>query len=254
MKKDTKSGLSIKQLIAIFPILIILATLTTQHDLYNMTKSNIHKDEITVAKEETEEINQEEVDTNEERKIATTSRTQKIRTMKENDETEKEEIKQEIIKYKSLNEIKISKKMDLTKRCDISKEDFKKLIGNVKQDKSKFFYKNSDTIYDLCQKYELNEIFFCGLIAGESGWNISTQHRKKNNYISMMSNGRMISYSSCEEGLEAAAKLLHNKYLTKGGAYYSGKTLKDVKKMFCPDVYDWTDLIYSCMEQIKNSI
>ena len=95
MKKDTKSGLSIKQLIAIFPILIILATLTTQHDLYNMTKLNIHKDEITVAKEETEEINQEEVDTNEERKIATTSRTQKARTMNENSETEKEEIKQE---------------------------------------------------------------------------------------------------------------------------------------------------------------
>lgn len=254
MKNDTKSGLSIKQLTAIFPILVILATLTTQHDLYNITKSNVPQEEVIVAKEETEEINQEEVDTNEEKRIATTSRTQKARTMNENNEAEKEETETKTIEYKSLNQIKISKKMDLTKRCDISKEDFKKLIGNVKQDKSKFFYNNSDVIYDLCQKYELNEIFFCGLIAGESGWNISTQHRKKHNYISMMSNGRMITYSSCEEGLEAAAKLLHNKYLTKGGAYYSGKTLKDVKKMFCPDVHDWTDLIYSCMEQIKNSI
>lgn len=62
----------------------------------------------------------------------------------------------------------ISKEMDLTKRCGISKEEFKEVMKQLKVDASGFFYENSDTIYDLCEKYELNEVFFCGLIAAES--------------------------------------------------------------------------------------
>lgn len=153
------------------------------------------------------------------------------------------------VTYKKIEEITISKKMDLTKRCGISKEDFKKLIKSVKRDTTKFFYKNSDLIYDLCEKYQINEIFFCGLIAAESGWNIVESHRVKCNYISMMSNGTLIRYSSTKSGLEAAAKLLHKKYLTPGGVYYNGKTLKGVQKMFCSDS-DWVDLVYDCMKQI----
>ena len=67
-----------------------------------------------------------------------------------------------------INEISISKDMDLTKRCGISKEEFKEIMKHLKGDTSGFFYENSDTIYDLCQRYELNEVFFCGLIAAES--------------------------------------------------------------------------------------
>lgn len=160
---------------------------------------------------------------------------------------EKAEIQE--VAYKKIEEITISKNMDLTKRCGISKEDFKKLMKSLKKDTTKFFYKNSDLIYDLCEKYEINEIFFCGLIAAESGWNIVESHRVKCNYISMMSNGKLIKYSSTKSGLEAAAKLLHKKYLTPSGEYYNGKTLKGVQKMFCPDS-DWVDLVYDCMKQI----
>lgn len=156
----------------------------------------------------------------------------------------------EEIEYKSIDEIEISIDMDLTERCGISKEDFKVLIEGVKADKSKFFYDNSDIIYDLCEKYSINEIFFCGLIAGESGWNIASNHRAKNNYISMMSGGTLIYYPSVEEGLEAATALLHDKYLTPGGAFYSGKTLYCVQKRFCPNSSTWVGLIYGCMSQI----
>ena len=45
---------------------------------------------------------------------------------------------------KSIKEITISKDMDLTQRCGVSKEDFKKLMKNLKNDTSGFFYKNSD--------------------------------------------------------------------------------------------------------------
>lgn len=153
------------------------------------------------------------------------------------------------VTYKKIEEVTISKNMDLTKRTGISKEDFKKLIKSLKKDTTKFFYKNSDLIYDLCKKYEINEIFFCGLIAAESGWNIVESHKVKCNYISMMSNGKLIKYSSTKSGLEAAAKLLHKKYLTPSGEYYNGKTLRGVQKMFCPDS-DWVNLVYDCMKQI----
>ena len=146
--------------------------------------------------------------------------------------------------------LEIAKDMDLTLRCGLTKEEFKKLIKNLTCDKTKFFYDNSDTIYELCEKYELNEIFFCGLIAAESGWSISSRHREKCNYISMMSKGKLIRYASEEEGLEAAAKLLHNKYLTEGAIYYRGKTLEDVRKGFCPKIKKWTNLVYEQMEQI----
>ena len=256
MKKDNKSVLSMKQIIIVLPILIMLTTLMQHLSLRDKNISlNAKEEEKTITQEENT-IQELEIAENYERKIATTSRSQETRILNnenveqhEQQEEKVEEKIEEAIQYKSIDEIKISKKMDLTKRCGISQEDFKILIGNVKQDTSKFFYDNSDYIYNLCEEYELNEIFFCGLIAGESGWSIGKEHRKKCNYISMMSNGKMIKYNSCEEGLTAAAKLLHNKYLTKGGDYYLGKTLSSVKVNFCP-VSGWVDLVYGCMEQI----
>ena len=177
-----------------------------------------------------------------EREIKTTTRSAEERIIEE------QEI--EDTKYITIEEIKISKDMDLTKRCGISKEDFKTLMTNLKSDTSGFFEENSDIIYDLCEKYEINEIFFCGLIAAESGWKISSNHRNANNYISMMSNGKLIRYSTEEEGLEAAAKLLHNKYLTEVGSCYYGKTLSAVQKRFCPNSSTWVNLVYSCMNVI----
>ena len=142
--------------------------------------------------------------------------------------------------------------MDLTVRTGLSKEDFKTLVANTKQDSTKFFYNNSDTIYDLCEKYEINEIFFCGLMAGESGWNIASNHRSTHNYISLMANGKLLRFSTVEEGLEKAASTLHNKYLSTSGRFYAGKTLDGVKKRFCPASSTWTNLIYKCMSQMVN--
>lgn len=236
MKNNSKSGLKIKQIIAMLPILIVLST---NLQLFIFSENNNNKT-VEIDTEEKVEISEMTMTDNNERKIETTSRS-------EIERTPKEEKKESNI---SIEEITISKNMDLTKRCGISKEDFKTLMKNLKVDKSGFFYRNSDTIYDLCEKYQLNEIFFCGLIGAESGWNISSSHRNKCNYISMMSKGKLIKYSSEEEGLEAAAKLLHNKYLTEGGSYYRGKTLSSVQKIFCPNSSTWVNLVYGCMKQV----
>ena len=177
------------------------------------------------------------------RQTTTTSRSEVNR--KENKEKIEEE--QNYIKPK---DVTISKNMDLTKRTGLSKEDFKEVIKNLKQDKSKFFYNNADTIYNLCEKYQINEFFFCGLISAESGWNIASNHRSTHNYISLMSKGKLIKYSSTQEGLEVAAKKLHQNYLTPGGKFYGGKTIAGVQKRFCPASTTWDDLVYSGMKYI----
>lgn len=169
------------------------------------------------------------------------------------DRKENKQEEQKTKKYKEIKDVKISKNMDLTVRTGLSKQDFKKVVKNLKQDTSKFFYNNADTIYDLCEKYQINEIFFCGLISAESGWNIAGNHRKTHNYISLMSNGKLIHYSSVEQGLEVAAKKLHSNYLTPGGRFYGGKTLAGVKKKFCPSS-TWVDLVYGRMSQMMTAV
>ena len=254
MKDNSKSGLKIKQIIIVVFTLIFLGS---NLQLFVSTKEK----ELISKKEIKEEINLEENleenNVQEELKIAQNNYTRKATIARSSAQRGQEQARETVEQeekenYITIEEIEISKNMDLTVRCGISKEDFKVLMTNLKKDTSGFFEKNSDIIYDLCEKYELNEIFFCGLIAAESGWNISSSHRKKCNYISMMSRGKLITYSSEEEGLEAAAKLLHTKYLTPGGAYYKGKTLSSVQKIFCPNSSTWVNLVYGCMKQVLN--
>ena len=244
MKNNSKSGLRISEVLATISAFVIVSTSTQL--LFNVNKSKLEEDSEVQIEEKSDVLSQSETT----RKISTISRSGIKRnddSAEGSDSTESEEKEEE---YISIDEIKISKNMDLTLRCGVSKEDFKKLMKNLKPDTTGFFYKYSDVIYDLCEKYQLNEIFFCGLIAGESGWKISSNHRAKCNYISMMSKGKLIKYATPEEGLEAAAKLLHNKYLTKGGAYYSGKNLASIQKVFCPNSSTWVNLVYGCMKQI----
>lgn len=149
-----------------------------------------------------------------------------------------------------IEEVTISKDMDLTIRTGLSREDFITLISGVEEDKKGFFEENSGLIYDICEEYQINEIFFCGLIAGESGWHIADNHRRTYNYISLMSGGSLIKYSSVEDGLRQAAETLHDNYLTEGGRFYYGPTLSGVKTRFCPSSSTWVNLIYGNMEKI----
>ena len=237
MKNNSKSGLKMQQILAVVFTLVIMST---NIQLFVSNKN------VQLADSQNQKIEENKIETlqvaTQERETKTTTRSSEERIIEE------QEIEEP--KYITIEEIKISKDMDLTKRCGISKEDFKTLMTNLKSNTSGFFEENSDIIYDLCEKYELNEIFFCGLIAAESGWNISSSHRNANNYISMMSNGKLIRYFTEEEGLEAAAKLLHNRYLTEGGSCYYGKTLYAVQKRFCPNSSTWVGLVYSCMNII----
>ena len=264
MNQTSKSALKVKQIITIFSIFVILATslpffLNNQSESVVAKQSEPTKQTDTIVEDLQGSLPTIEVADNYKRTIEPTSRYGKERTIVNTNTTVQTENTQPItmqvaeepaVSYISIEEITISKNMDLTVRCGVSKADFKQLMKSLKVDRSGFFYKNSDIFYDLCEKYQINEIFFCGLIAAESGWNIAASHRNTHNYISMMSKGKLIKYASDKQGLEAAAKLLHNKYLTKGGSCYSGKTLAGVQKRFCPNSSTWVNLVYGCMKQV----
>lgn len=151
-----------------------------------------------------------------------------------------------------IEEVTISKDMDLTVRTGLSRDDFILLISGVEEDTSNFFEENAGLIYDICEKYSLNEIFFCGLISAESGWTIATNHRNTHNYISLMSGNGLIKFESVESGLEKAAETLHNNYLFPGGKFYYGSTLTAMKTKFCPASSNWVNLVYQRMSQILN--
>lgn len=219
-----------------------LASRTTQEPVSSRAEELSRNKETTDLniEEEAQVTNTDEIDEN---NIKATNAENKEESIS-NEENEEE------ANYISIQEVKISKNMDLTVRTGLSKQDFISLIAGVKQDTSGFFEENAEKIYDLCEQYSLNEIFFCGIISAESGWNIAQNHRKTHNYISLMSNGKLIHYSSVESGLTEAARVLHTNYLSKGGKYYYGKTLSAVKTKFCPASSTWVNLVYGRMSQI----
>ncbi len=219
-----------------------LASRTTQEPVSSRAEELSRNKETTDlnSEEKAQVTNTDEMDEN---NIKATNAENKKESIS-NEENEEE------ANYISIQEVKISKNMDLTVRTGLSKQDFISLIAGVKQDTSGFFEENAEKIYDLCEQYSLNEIFFCGIISAESGWNIAQNHRKTHNYISLMSNGKLIRYSSVESGLTEAARVLHTNYLSKGGKYYYGKTLSAVKTKFCPASSTWVNLVYGRMSQI----
>ena len=248
----------------------------------NVTARNLENERITIENSDENENNKEEAVKNNTKTNTNTEKTKKQETKKvstkvtkttkkeeKKEKTSKKEEKDTVVVKNKDNElntekeieqkteskttekikVSISRNMDLTKRTGLSKEQFKELVKHVSQDTSKFFYNNADYIYDLCEKYQINEIFFCGLISAESGWNIASNHRRTHNYISLMSGGKLIPFASVKEGLTAAAKALHNNYLTPGGRFYGGKTLAGVQKKFCPSG-SWISLVYGRMSQM----
>lgn len=215
--------------------------------------NDVNEEKIKESENKEDEKN-EDTSTSSKKSTTTTNKTTKASTTNNNASTSKTTATSQTTSTSkstaSISKVKISKDMDLTVRTGLSREDFIKLMAGVKQDTSGFFEENAGKIYDLCEQYSINEVFFCGLISAESGWNIASNHRKTHNYISLMKNGKLISYSSVDEGLEVAAKKLHDNYLTKGGKFYHGKTLSGVKTNFCPASSTWVDLVYGRMKQI----
>ena len=220
-------------MICISVLIVIIASNFSNNDEATTNQNNINEKQVTNAETTEEPV-----------------RTIKSQVSSRSGESRIEEQIQEKTPSIPIEQVTISKDMDLTVRTGLSKEDFITLISKVEQDKTNFFEENAGFIYDMCEKYSLNEIFFCGLISAECGWDISSSHRNANNFISLMSHKGLIKYPTVEEGLEKAAQTLHDNYLFPGGKFYNGATLEGMKKKFCPASKTWVNLVYKMMGQI----
>lgn len=156
---------------------------------------------------------------------------------------------EEVIQYTKIEDIQISFDMDVSKTTGLSKEDFVYLVQNMKYDKTGILAKNAEWIWECCQTYSVNEIFVLGICGIESGWCSAKQHQNTHNYSSLMKGGKLIPYSSDEEGFEAMIKLLGQKYLTPGASLYHGATITGVGQCYCNPT-TWPKKVYTCMQQV----
>ncbi len=154
--------------------------------------------------------------------------------------------------YKSLDEVKISRDMDLTQTTGLSKEDFRDLLADFKYDYAGFYKQNAGLIWELSQKYQVNEIFLCGVFALESYFGSDDRHVNAHNYGSIMNKyGELVRYASDAEGIEANFKLFANCYLSTKGKYYKGVNIDSIGDTYCPPTPEcpsWADKVYCCMQ------
>lgn len=162
-------------------------------------------------------------------------------------ETESESESEPVVQYKSLEEVEMSRDMDLTKTSGLSREDFCNLLADFKYDYAGFYERNSGLIWDLSQEYQVNEFFICGVFAEESLYGSNEAHISTHNYGSIMKNGKLVSYESDAEGIRANFELFANSYLSPDGKYYKGVTIDSIADTYCNS--SWAGRVYSCMKK-----
>ena len=68
--------------------------------------------------------------------------------------------------YSSLEEVieQMDYSMDMGKPCGLSKEDFVKLMEELPYDYTGFYSRNAEFIWEMEQEYQVNAIFYCGIV------------------------------------------------------------------------------------------
>lgn len=117
--------------------------------------------------------------------------------------------------YSSLEEVinQMDYGMEMGKPCGLSKEDFVKLMEELPYDYTGFYARNAEFIWEMEQQYQVNAIFYCGIVAQESGW--ARYDACKNNYTGYTSGTGYAAFESEEAGIEATFKLLSEEYIAK---------------------------------------
>ena len=226
-----------KKIIVMAIIAMIVPTATSSWALRTITHTTAIAVTQTVEKtsEETTEVIPEvttEV-TIEESSNATIETTVEL-TTKATTELATEETKEP-----ELVEIDIYPEMDISQTTGISEEQFVSMMEDLWCDYEGYFSRNASHIWKLCQKYEIHEIAFCGIIAQESGW--GQVECGENNYFGIIG----ADYQTEKEGLESFAFLLGEEYLDPQGDYYVNTTLSGVETYYSQP--GWCNAVYDCM-------
>lgn len=161
-------------------------------------------------------------------------------------------IKERTQTEKTIEEIvsELNSEMDISSTSGISKKDFIYALKNCEYDKNGVLRKNAEIIWLNCQKYQLNEFAFCGIIAFESGWCDSDLTKNKKNIMSIKnSKGEYNSYYSYAKCIEEGAKLLRKKYIDEDSTYDTGGKLPDIAYTYVGDevyINQWCEGIADC--------
>ena len=109
-------------------------------------------------------------------------------------------------------------------------------------------------IIDAQDTYEVNGIFLLAIIRLESGNGTSRLAKKQNNLAGIKrSKHSYRSFASKEECIYYTADLLHRQYLTEGGRYYYGKTVRGVNIKYCSS-FTWAKKIEILMVEIQREL
>ena len=116
------------------------------------------------------------------------------------------------------------------KKSNLSVEEIRLMLkGSALEEEAPAFYK--------CEKkYGVNAVVVMGIAIHESAWGTSRRAREDHNltgYGVTSDSAKGINAPTKEENLLMTAKLLKEKYLVKGGAYYHGPTVKGVNQCYC---------------------
>lgn len=144
-----------------------------------------------------------------------------------------------------------SRYADVSGRMGISKEHFRQIMYSIPYGNASVFRNNADFLWELSEKYGLNEFLLPGICAWESGW--AADPIEANNFSSQRKNdGSYFSYESEYAGIEAVASNLAGNYLPVNGKYYNGKSLMGINILYCqPDPNrEWAGGVSDCMRMI----
>lgn len=168
---------------------------------------------------------------------------------------------------RALLEININ--MNLSKKSNLSIEDFKKILTNLPSDTNKIFENNYQVFYDVENKYNINGVFMAALAIHESGWGTSKIANDKKNLFGFGAYDSnpyeyAVSFDTYSLGIESVAKHLAKQYLyeagtpiyngeTAQGLYYNGPTLSGVNTRYATDP-DWYVKVFKHMQDLYNRL
>ncbi len=103
----------------------------------------------------------------------------------------------------------------------------------------------ADSFVECEHLYHVNSVFLMAIAAHESNWGRSRRAVQDHNYTGLgvySPSAAGISADSGSINIRSTARLLHEKYLTKGGAYFNGLPVNGVARRYCASG-GWADSV-----------
>lgn len=150
---------------------------------------------------------------------------------------------------------RITSSTDISGVSGISKKAFCDSMEKCRYDKRGVLFECSETIWETCQEYNLNEYAIVGIIAWESGWCSSGLSSNRHNIMSIKSGGGYKYYDSYQECVIDGVSLIANNYVDKHGKYATGGVLSNIAPVYTGySGSNWASKVAECANMSMKSI